>query len=44
MQNHVQGLEQEVRAGRLTPALAAGQLAALMGVRASQNKAPTDAG
>jgi LAO/AO transport system kinase len=43
MQNRVQGLEQEVRAGRLTPALAAGQLAALMGVRASQGKAPSDA-
>ena len=28
-----QELENEVRAGRLTPALAAGQLATLMGVR-----------
>jgi LAO/AO transport system kinase len=36
VQNRVQGLEHEVRAGRLTPALAAGQLVALMGVRPSQ--------
>jgi LAO/AO transport system kinase len=39
VQNRVRGLESEVRAGRLTPALAAGQLAALMGVRSSQGKA-----
>jgi LAO/AO transport system kinase len=34
MQKRVTNLEEEVRAGRLTPALAAKQLAALMGVRA----------
>jgi len=39
VQNRVRRLESEVRAGRLTPALAAGQLAALMGVRSSQGKA-----
>ena len=44
VQNRVQGLENEVRAGRLTPALAAAQLAALMGVRSSRGKAATDAG
>lgn len=44
VQNCVQGLENEVRAGRLTPALAAAQLAALMGVRSSRGKAATDAG
>jgi LAO/AO transport system kinase len=36
LQNRVLGLETEVRAGRLTPALAAGQLAALMGMRPSR--------
>ena len=36
LQNRVLGLENEVRAGRLTPALAAGQLAALMGMRPSR--------
>ena len=41
VQNRVQELENEVRAGRLTPALAAGQLATLMGVRSCQRKAAT---
>jgi LAO/AO transport system kinase len=37
LQNRVTAVENEVRAGRLTPALAASQLAALMGVPRSAN-------